>query len=140
MPTPISTFITVALVATTIRAGEEPRALAEARVAEAVAILKSSGLDKLVHEINHNNGRLAKNDASSPPLIVYDIKGKILAYAGDSRHIRMDHSKAVAGLLTHVQSTHKGWYSPQPEIGTMQTAVFFEKVGDALITATIHPR
>ena len=138
MPSPTPALLAIALVAIPLKAEVDRRAQAEALVAEAVAVLRSSGLDKLVHEINHANGRLAKKDASSPQLIIYDLKGKTLAYAGDSRHIGMDHSKAMTAFFSHSRSIHKGWYPPRSEAGTTPTAIYFEKVGDILITATLH--
>lgn len=138
MPLTTPVLLAIALVTIPFKAEVNRRAQAEALVAEAVSVLRSSGLDKLIHEINHANGRLAKKDASSPQLIIYDLKGKALAYSGDSRHIGMDHSKAMAGLFSHSRSITKGWYPPRSEAGSTPAAIYFEKVGDILITATLH--
>lgn len=139
MSTQSAAYLALVLAALPLRADADRRVQAEALVAEAITTLRSSGLEQLVHAINHTNGRLSKKDASDPQLIVYDLKGKTLAYAGDSRHIGMDHSKAMAAFLGYTHSVRKGWYPPQPEAGTRQTVIYFEKVGDVLITATLHP-
>ncbi|WP_291272284.1 hypothetical protein [Geothrix sp.] len=114
------------------------RAQAEVLVEEAATVLRASGLEKLVHEINHANGRFASKDASKPQLIVYDLKGQILAYAGDPRHIGMNHGKVMAPFLAHIQSLRKGWYTLSTQAGMTGTRIYFEKVGDALITATLR--
>ena len=129
-------FATVAVLST--HAQGSPRAQAEARVIEAADFLQASGLDRLVHEINHAGGRFASTDASKPPLIVYDLKGKILAYGGDARHIGMNHAKAVANLLDHVKTSKKGWFEASTEAGGMKVAIYFVKVGEVLITTSIH--
>lgn len=129
-------YATVALLP--VQAQGEPRAQAKALVAEAAEFLQTSGLDRLVHEINHAGGRFATKDASKPPLIVYDLKGKTLAFGGDARHIGMDHSKAIAKLLDHAKTLKKGWYETPTEAGGMKVAIYFEKVGEVLITTSIH--
>ena len=138
MKLPIPAILSATLLVFPALAQGDRRVQAEAVVAEAADVLRASGLDKLVHEINHNNGRFASKDASRPQLIVYDLNGKTLAFAGDARHVGMNHSKAVANLLEHAKSTKKGWFEPPAEAGAMKVNTYFEKVGEVLITTTIH--
>lgn len=121
-----------------IQAQGNPRAEAENLVANAAGFLQTSGLDRLVHEINHAGGRFAAKDTSKPQLIVYDLKGKTLAFGGDARHIGMDHSKAIAKLLDHAKSSKKGWFESATNDGGMKVAIYFERVGEVLITTSIH--
>ena len=121
-----------------IQAQGNPRAQAEDLVAKAADFLQASGLDRLVHEINHAGGRFAATDASKPQLMVYDLKGKTLAFGGDARHIGMNHSKVIATLLDQAKSSKKGWYEPPTEAGGMKVAIYFEKAGEVLITTSIH--
>jgi hypothetical protein len=50
----------------------------------------------------------------------------------------MDHSKAIAKLLDHAKTSKKGWQEPPTEAGGMKVAIYFEKVGEVLITTSIH--
>ena len=133
-----ATTLFATVVVLPIQAQGSPRVHAEDLVAKAADFLGASGLDRLVHEINHAGGRFAAKDASMPPLIVYDLKGKILAYGGDARHIGMNHSKAIANLLEHAKSSKRGWFEPSAEAGGMKVAIYFVKVGEVLITTSTH--
>ena len=134
----IPAVLSMGVIASPALAEGVDRPQAEALVTEAADVLRGSGLDPLVHNINHAGGRFASKDATKPQLILYDLKGKILAFAGDARHIGMQHGKAMAGLLEYAKSTKKGWYEPVVPAGGMKMAIYFEKVGEVLITTTLH--
>lgn len=121
-----------------LQAQEDARAKAEALVSEAAQFARESGADRLIQEVNHASGRFGNRDALKPQLIVYDLKGKILAHSRDVRHVGMDHSRAMSRLLEHAKLHKKGWFEPSPGPGGMETTTYFERVGDVLITAPPH--
>lgn len=120
------------------QAQENARAKAEALVSEAGQFARESGADKLIQEINHAQGRFGNRDSLKPQLIVYDLKGKILAHSRDVRHVGMDHSRAVSRLLEFAKAHKKGWFEPTAGASDLVTTAYFERVGDLLITAPPH--
>lgn len=126
------------LIVLPTQAQGDARGKAETLVSEAAQFARESGADKLIQEINHAQGRFGNRDAMKPQLIVYDLKGKILAHSRDVRHVGMDHSRAVSRLLEVAKSRKKGWFEPPSGAGDLETTTYFERVGDILITAPPH--
>ena len=133
-----STLISALFIAFPTQAQTESRNRVEMLVAEATQFAKQSGAEQLIHEINYAKGRFANRDASKPQLVVYDLKGKTLAHAGDVHHVGMDHSHHVAKLLEVAKTQERGWLESVPETARIKQAIYFEKISGVLITVTLQ--
>lgn len=116
-----------------------PRATAEALLDTAVNFAKTDGVQALLRETNHAQGRFHSREAGKPYLVIYDLSGKTLAHASDIRHVGMDHSRVIGRLLELAQRQPRGWF--EPSHGAMDhEAVCFGRLGNVLITVNLPPR
>lgn len=121
-----------------LQSKDQGRIRAERLVAEAALLARTSGLAPMLREINRGRGPFAIRGDADLRVVVYDLKGKVLAYAGDVRHVGMDHAKAVAGLLVFTDAHLRGWYAPPQEEGVEAPKVCFERLEHALITVALR--
>ncbi len=116
-----------------------PRATAETLLDTAVNFAKTDGVQALLRETNHAQGRFHSRETGKPYLVIYDLAGKTLAHASDIRHVGMDHSRVLGRLLELAQRQSRGWY--EPGHGAMDhEAVCFGRLGNILITVNPPPR
>lgn len=115
------------------------RATAETLLDTVVNFAKTDGVQALLRETNHAQGRFHTRETGKPYLVIYDLAGKTLAHASDIRHVGMDHSRVLGRLLELAQRQTRGWY--EPGHGAMDhEAVCYERLGNILITVNLPPR
>ncbi len=114
---------------------------AQALVQEAVAFGKANGLDRLLREINLDQGRFHAKTPSEVYLVVYDGAGKVAAHGLDARHLRMDHL-TYPELKAMADKTPKGWHEyTVPDPMGRNPSVFgvaYARLGDDLVTSTVR--
>ena len=136
-----SIFIVPTLVGATLAAETGDKVKAEALVQDAATFGKANGREKLLREINLDQGRFHTKAPSTVYLVVYDAQGKVAAHGLDLKHLRMGHL-TYPELKAMANEKPNGWheYDIKDPMGGKNTTfgVAYATLNGDLITSTIR--